>query len=98
MLNIQLTRFKNNINFNKSRKANNNNNNNINKNNLFSIKNTKLAPLSHDTISFSGSSAKLNRSLFEAFDNISTCTQIRDDAKPAMAYLKNTLETALNPF
>lgn len=99
MLNIQLTRFKNNINFNKSRKANNNNNNNnINKNNLFSIKNTKLAPLSHDTISFSGSSAKLNRSLFEAFDNISTCTQIKDDAKPAMAYLKNTLETALDPF
>lgn len=82
--------------------------NKINKNNKVQYKNSRpiyftpkrnnLAPLSQDTISFTGNHGKLNHSLFEAFDNIGACTQVRDDSKPAMTDLKNTLETALNCF
>ena len=92
MLNIQLTNFKNNLRINNGVSVNYNKKNNIFKNA------TKLAPLAHDTVTFSGNNAKLNRSLYEAFDNLETCTEVRDNAEPAMRDLKNTLETALAPY
>ena len=93
MLNIPLIKFKSNFKVNRNQIIGR-----YNSSNNTSLKNTKLAPLAKDTVTFSGVNAKLNRSLFEAFDNIDICTQVRDDAKPAMNDLKNTLETALAPL
>lgn len=91
--NISFFTFKNNIRANKDRILNTNN-----KFISFSTKNNNLAPLACDTVIFSGNHGRLNHSLFEAFDNIDTCIQVRDDARPAMSYLKTTLEEALSPF
>ena len=86
MLNtISFVNFKNNLksNFNNLKPQNNV---------KFFPKNNNLAPLAHDTVSFSGAQQKLNKSLYEAYDNINVCCEVRDNAKPAMMNLKNVLE------
>ena len=92
MLNtISFVNFKNNLksNFNNLKPQNNV---------KFFPKNNNLAPLAHDTVSFSGAQQKLNKSLYEAYDNINVCCEVRDNAKPAMMNLKNVLETSLEDF
>lgn len=54
----------------------------------------KLAPLQHDTISFT-SIEKLNRSLLEAFDNTSVCQQIYENADIASENLRKVLKDSL---
>ena len=88
---ISFVNFKNNLksNFNNLKPQNNF---------RFFPKNNNLAPLAHDTVSFSGAQQKLNKSLYEAYDNIAVCCEVRDNAKPAMMNLKNVLETSLEDF
>lgn len=58
---------------------------------------SNLAPLSKDTVSFT-SSEKLNRSLLEAFDNISICKSVYNDADVPSEYLKRVLKECLMPY
>lgn len=63
----------------------------------FKVKSNNLAPLAQDTVSF-GASAKLNRALLEAFDNVAVCQKVYDNAKPASQYLHDVLYSALGDY
>lgn len=70
-------------------------NNRNNQSNYFSNINTsRLAPLTHDSISFT-SKANLNKSLYDAFDNKEVCRQVSENAKKVETKLERTLREAL---
>ncbi len=60
----------------------------------------KLKPLAKDTISFLGtnSSQNLNKSLYDAFDNIEVCKKVSDNGARAEKLLRKTLNSALGEF
>lgn len=68
---------------------------NTRKQNLYNY--SSLAPLAYDTVSFKGSEP-LNKSLMDAFDNVSLCQNIHDNGVPVKNSLLYFLKELMKPY